>query len=331
MKIISPYDFVTNISRSDFSDKSIVIIGAGWMARQYAAALSRMNIKDVTIISKSKDSLSGFCRNSGFSLLVGGYEKHIPNLRQADLVIIATPIPLLLSAAELAAKHGQRNILVEKPGSLYRHELLSGAKSLKKARIRVAYNRLVYPNFHKLKQLVEKEGGITSCRFTFTEWVHTIDFAKASRDVFSRWGIANSSHVLSMAFDLIGFPKEIFAYQHGSLDWHPSGSVFVGSGVSERGIPFSYHADWNSAGRWGIEVMTTENAYRLVPLEDLYVCKKGATSWEKVPFDIPFPDVKQGIAEEVAVMLDEQPIVELVSLEAAATINKVAEGIFGYK
>lgn len=331
MKNKSSYDLLANIASLKFEDRSVLVIGAGWMARQYALALSRMKIRDVTIVSKSKDKVSQLCSEFGFHPFVGGYEKLIPEVKKMDLTIVATPVHYLLPAATLAAKFGQQNILIEKPGSLYHQELGSAAKSLKKMRVRVAYNRLVYPNFHKLKQLVDSEGGITSCKFTFTEWVHTIDFSKESRDVYSRWGIANSLHVIAMAFELVGMPKEISARQHGGFDWHPSGSVFVGSGVTDRDIPFSYHADWSSAGRWSVEVMTKENIYRLMPLEDLYACKKGSNNWEKVPFDVAFPDVKQGIAEEVAAMLDNSLDLDLVSLEKAAAFNKVAEEIFGYK
>jgi predicted dehydrogenase len=331
MKNKSSYDVLANIMSLKFEDKSVLIIGAGWMARQYALALSRMKIKNVTIISKSKDKVSQLCSEFGFHPFVEGYEKHIPEMKKMDLTIVATPVHHLLPATMLAAKYGQQNILIEKPGSLYYQELISAARDLKKCRIRVAYNRLFYPNYHKLKQLVKNEGGITSCKFTFTEWVHTIDFSKENRDVYSRWGIANSLHVIAMAFGLVGMPKKISALQHGGFDWHPSGSVFVGSGVTESGVPFSYHADWSSAGRWSIEVMTKENAYRLMPLEDLYACKKGSNNWEKVPFDVAFSDVKHGVAEEVAAMLDDNSDLELVSLERAAAFNKVAEEIFGYK
>lgn len=331
MKNKSSYDLLINIASLKFEDRSVLIIGAGWMARQYALALSKMRIKNVSIVSKSKDRVSQLCSEFGFHALVGGYEKHVPEMKKMDLVIVATPIHHLLPAAVLAAKHGQQTILIEKPGSLYHRELISAARDLKKYRVRIAYNRLFYPNYHRLKQLVKKEGGITSCKFTFTEWVHTIDFAKENQNVYSRWGIANSLHVIALAFGLVGMPKEFSARQHGGFDWHPSGSVFVGSGETESGIPFSYHADWSSAGRWGVEVMTKENAYRLMPLEDLYVCKKGSNDWEKVPFDVAFPDVKHGVAEEVAAMLDSNLDLELVSLERAAAFNKVAEKIFGYK
>ena len=147
-----------------------------------------------------------------------------------------------------------------------------------------------------------------------------------------KWGIANSLHPISMAFELIGFPKTFRFHQFGSLDWHPSGSIFVGSGISEKNIPFSYHADWNSAGRWGIEIMTRKNAYRLISLEELFKCKIDTDNWEKIEFKKSFPNVKQGLAEEIAVMLDKslERKIKLVNLEIGYEIVEFGERIFGY-
>jgi len=46
-----------------------------------------------------------------------------------------------------------------------------------------------------------------------------------------------------------------------------------------------------------------------------------------------YPDVKPGIAEEVAVMLDDtmEEKMGLISLERAAEFNNLAEKIFGYE
>ena len=79
--------------------------------------------------------------------------------------------------------------------------------------------------------------------------------------------------------------------------------------------------------------MTRKNSYRLAPLEDLQVCKKGSINWEKVPFDTAFHDVKNGVAEEMAVMLDRrlEATTGSVSLAKAAEFNKIGEKIFGYK
>ena len=62
------------------------------------------------------------------------------------------------------------------------------------------------------------------------------------------------------------------------------------------GIPFSYHANWESAGRWNIEIMTKKGKYRLSPLEELHFCKLGEISWKKIPLYTPFPKSKTGMS-----------------------------------
>ncbi len=326
------YDYFSKINSLKFEDRSVLVIGGQEMAKQYISALSNFGIKDITLISKSGGGLDDFCKEKGVKSLVGGFEDQLPNVKKVDLVIIACPILLTVKAAELAIDNGQDNIIIEKPGALYYDKLLTLHRKVSSQKIRVGYNRLVYPNLHKLKQLVAQEGGITSCRFSFTEWIHRMDIKKDDPEVYHRWGISNSLHVISMAFELIGMPKDIQTYQHGKLDWHPTGSIFVGSGISDKEIPFSYNADWGSGGRWGIEVNTNEKSYQLIPLEDLYVCPKGKVSWDKVPFNTAYPEVKQGIAEQIAIMLDTKidNKMRLVSLIEAAEFNKIAEKIFGY-
>jgi predicted dehydrogenase len=328
------YKTLLSIKEKHFSNVRVLIIGAGWMADQHCIALTQMGINNVCIISRSEMSARTCCEKFGFRPYSGGYAKCLPGLGTFDLTIIATPVHELKPAAVHALKYGNKNILVEKPASLYSSELSQWAKESagQNARIRVAYNRLVYPNLWKLKELVQFEGGITSCRYTFTELVHTINFNNNRNDVYERWGISNSLHLISMAHNLIGLPTEISTYRHGGLPWHTTASRFVGSGITEKKIPFSYHADWESAGRWGIEIMTPENAYRLIPLEKLYRCARGTFDWEPVDFETTFPGVKEGLAEEIAIMLEPslEEFLPLFTLEKALKYNKLAEKIFGY-
>jgi len=326
------YDWLKNIGSLNFENKSVLIIGGSDLVNQYILALTKLKVKDITVIAKTGKKINEVSKKIGTKVLTGGFEENLGKMDKMDLVVVAPDIPLMISAANLAIENGQTNILIEKPGSLYLEEVLSLQEKIGTQIVRVAYNRLVYPNLHKLKELVEEEGGITSCRFTFTERITMIDFKKYKPEVFNRWGISNSLHVISMAMELIGMPREIFPHQYGSLDWHKSGSIFVGTGVSEKNIPFSYHADWGSGGRWGVEVNTRENSYQLIPLEEIYGCKKDTGTWNKIPFDSAFPDVKQGIAEEIAVMLSHNDIEKsmLPSLETASEYIKLGERIFGY-
>ena len=184
----------------------------------------------------------------------------------------------------------------------------------------------------KLKTCIIKDGGINSCSFTITEWIEKINFKKYSKHILQRWGIANSIHVLSMVFNLIGFPKEISCYQNGKLSWHNSGSIFVGSGISNQKVPFSYFADWNSSGRWGIEVVTKKNSYKLQPLEELFIYSKNSSDWKKIPLEKHNKKIKEGLIEEIVSMfeLQKKSSLKLLKINDAIKIIKTTEKVFGY-
>jgi len=329
------YQHLISLKSRDYSNFEVLIVGAGWMAGQYAEALKKLGVRRFGMVCRS-EATAGRCRERyGIEAVPGGFERGLRQLGGFDLTIVALPIHELVTAAEAAIECGHRNILVEKPGALTRGPLaeLQGRADAARARVRVAYNRLAYPNLWQLKSLVAAEGGATSCRYTFTELVRAMDFDKERPEVYQRWGIANSLHVIAMAHDLIGPPENLTALQQGSLPWHRSGDRFVGAGKTRAGVPFSYHADWSSGGRWGIEVMTAENAYRLMPLEDLYRCPRGSFDWAPVGFETPFPGVKPGVAEQTAVMLapDVEAHVPLVALQRAMDFITLAEKILGYE
>lgn len=326
------YDNLQTIKDRDYAGKRVLLVGAAWMAGEYAKAFRAMGIDQVTVLSRSAATAEKLAGEYGFSALHGGYTARLPDLEPFDLVVLSLPEHECIPAVESCVRHGQSNILVEKPCSLYSKRLHALAGSLSGVRVRVAYNRVTYPNFARLHALAKAEGGVTSCHYQVTELVDSIPFGNNPEDSYVRWGCSNSLHVISMAHALIGMPEEWQSYRTGGLDWHPSGDRFHGAGRTVSGALFSYQADWQSAGRWGIDVMTPENAYRLIPMEDLFVMRKGTFSWEKVAFEIPYPGVKQGVAEELAVML--QPSLEaaipLVTLEQAAMYTGLAEKIFGY-
>ncbi len=108
---------------------------------------------------------------------------------------------------------------------------------------------------------------------------------KKSEEEKKKWFVANSTHVVDLAFYLGGTPKSIECFTSGGLNWHPSASVFSGAGTTDTGALFSYHANWAAPGRWGVEVLTAKHRLILRPLEELQVQNLGSIEIEKVELD----------------------------------------------
>lgn len=326
------YQTILSLKNRSFSGKRVLLVGAAWMANEYCKALQALGISDVTILSQSLERSGLLGETYGFEVLDGGYEKRFPELGNFDLVILSLPEHECMSALDLAIQHGQHQILVEKPGSLYSHRLQEAHTRVGNARVRVAYNRVTYPNYWMLADRLKAEGGATSVHYMITELVHTIPFGNNPVDFYERWGCANTLHVISMVHALVGMPVDWQAYQNGGFDWHPSGDRFHGAGITDQDCLFSYQGDWTSPGRWGVEVHTRENSYRMIPMEQLHVCPVGQFEYEHLPCELPYPEVKQGVAEQLAVMLDPslERDVPLIDLLSAATYTSVAETIFNY-
>jgi len=131
-----------------------------------------------------------------------------------------------------------------------------------------------------------------------------------------------------LAFSLGGKPDSISCYTSGKLDWHPSSSIFSGAGVSIKGALFNYGANWETAGRWSVEVLTKKNRYILRPMESLLVQKRGAIPQLPVELDDQIDkDFKLGLFRQVDAFLGDRTkelcsIGEQVSL--VSTYNKMA-------
>jgi len=135
------YEELSKINLLDFHEKSVLIIGAGYIAEEYAIALSEIKVKSVTIIGKSKENLQKFKRFSNFEIISGGYEINLSKVKKNDLVIIATPILELVNTTKKVIENGNNTILIEKPGSVFKKDLLELEKLIKKEKVRLAYNR----------------------------------------------------------------------------------------------------------------------------------------------------------------------------------------------
>lgn len=267
----------------------ILIVGTGPMARAYAKVLAAEG-RGFVSVGRGAEKAAEFERETGVSPAIGGLDawlKSRPVLPGA--AITAVGIDALARTTAALLKAGVKRILVEKPAGLDAIDIRRTAALAKTSRAKVftAYNRRFHASTAEARRMIDEDGGPVSLHFEFTEWADRIAKSAAPEAVKRRWVLANSSHVIDLAFFLAGTPARLSAATAGAgaLSWHPSAAVFVGSGVTRRRVPFTYHADWLSPGRWGVEVMTRRRRLVLRPLEELWVQAHGALALQKVPLD----------------------------------------------
>ncbi len=274
------------------------------MSRDYFKVLASMKM-EIEVVCRSVESARNFKNETGHDVFSGGLEKYLEETTTIpEYVIVAVDVSNLASLSIMLINRGARNLLIEKPAAKSLSEIDSMQKLVYKNNVNafVAYNRRFYSSVLMAKEIIEKDGGISSFTFEFTEWSHIIEKLNKEKSEMERWFISNSSHVADLAFYLGGYPKELNSYSsgEGNLKWHPSASVFVGSGITNDNILFSYHADWESAGRWGIELLTKKNRLILRPLEKLQIQKIGSVEIDYLDIDDQIDkDFKPGLFRQV--------------------------------
>lgn len=267
---------------------SLWLIGAGPMGQAYAAVLQAQGVP-FRVIGRSRASAEAFHQATGLPVHEGGLEAALASLPAPEQAILAVGVEQLAPTAHQLLAAGCKHLLLEKPGALTMSELqaVHADAQSKRAQVWIAYNRRFYASVQKLRELAAADGGITSAVFEFTEWSHRIRDLQKAPGVKEHWLLANSTHVIDLVFHFIGLPADgqWKGWHGGSLDWHPAAARFHGAGVSERGIPFAYQADWEAPGRWGVELLTRHNRYVLRPMEALQIIPLGSVELKPVDLD----------------------------------------------
>jgi len=288
---------------SDYlKEKNIWLIGAGYMAVEYAKVLQGMNIP-FKVVGRGIKSAMNFEKKTGITVQTDGVNNFLEQTKELPFAaIVAISAEQLTKATLLLLKKGVKHILVEKPAGLNLEELKELNREVKnqKADVFVAYNRRFYASTLKAREIINEDGGVTSFNFEFTEWSHIIKDLKKPDILKKHWFLANSTHVVDLAFFLGGVPKKIKCYTTGGLSWHPTASIFCGAGVTEQGSLFSYHSNWEAPGRWSVEILTRRHRLRFKPLENLHIQKIGSLNYEEVILDDKLDhDFKPGLYKQV--------------------------------
>lgn len=303
------------------------IIGAGDMACQYTKVLDGLGYQFDTI-GRGEESARKYEEQTKHNIIRGGIENYIKNGAELPEYAIVTVYPASLYEVTSALTYaGIKKILVEKPGGINLTEvsrLSKGAASMG-AKVYVAYNRRFYASTIEAKKLIEKDGGVTSFNFEFTEWAHLLRQYEKPADLLENWFMANSTHVVDLAFYLGGIPRQISSYVSGKLDWHTRAARYGGAGITAKDATFTYKANWESAGRWSVEILTREHKYLFEPLEQLKIQTRGSIKVEPYEIDDKLDrEYKPGLYLQTKAFLegDER---NLIAIEEHARITKVYE------
>lgn len=290
--------------------KNVWLIGAGPMAQDYIKVLEGLNTNFI-VVGRGQETAQKCEEATGCEVVIGGLESFLSDKPEVcSHAIVSVGVEKLYEATKVLLAYGIKNILVEKPAGLHRHEfedLVSLTKE-KNANVFVAYNRRFYAAVLNAQEIIKEDGGVTSFNFEFTEWGHVIAPLQKAEGVKEKWFLGNSTHVVDLAFFLGGKPKEICSFTNGNLDWHPAASVFSGAGKSDKNALFSYHANWESAGRWSVEVLTKEHRLILRPMEKLQIQKRGSIAQdfvESVDYALD-EEYKPGLYLQTKIFLDNQ-------------------------
>ena len=316
-------------------DNEILLVGGSSIAEDYLAVLIALKIKPI-VVCRTEKSAKRFKKATNYNIYSGGLERIIENqIFSGTTAIVAVNIDNLSKVTKKVILSGYKKILVEKPAGISSEEILDIKELAKihKSKVLIAYNRRFYESARKAKEIILNDGGIRSFRFEFTEWSHVIQNLNSSQIIKERWFLSNSSHVVDLAFFLGGQPKEISSYisGQGELEWHPSSSVFSGSGKTISNKPFSYHADWNGPGRWGVELVTANHRLILSPMEKLQVQKTGSIDIDFVDLDDNFDrSFKPGFYKQLEAFVSNQ-FDDFCTIEEQNQALKHYKKISGYK
>ncbi len=256
----------------NLTSKKGVLFGVGKMGVEYSKVLQHLGV-DFSVVGRTGVGVERFYTQTGIRAIPNGFSTWVKKCKaDVEFAIVAVSVEELSETAINLMDIGVRRILLEKPAGLNVEEikLVRDKAEETGTRIIIGYNRRFYASVLKAKEMIKKDGGAKSFIFEFTEWPHLIpDHIK--ENVKNNWFLANSTHVVDLAFFLGGQPKEFKSFTSGGCDWHPAATVFSGAGVAENGALFSYSANWLGPGRWGVEIITDHHRLIFRPIEKLQV------------------------------------------------------------
>ncbi len=300
------------------------------MAQAYSRVLDDLSV-DHQVIGRGTGSATAFESATGHAVRPGGVERAIGDSSVPDTAIVAVSVDQLAQTASQLLRAGVRRILLEKPAGLSCDEVRPVRADASNGAVVVAYNRRHYASVRAARAAIAEDGGVCSFSFEVTEWPHATEPTQVGPTIRRRWFIAQTSHVVDLAFHLGGRPANWTCHSAGSLTWHPESARYSGAGTTIAGATFGYHGDWEAPGRWAVEILTRHRRLILRPLEELRSIPMGSHEVEIVTLDDDLDRTfKPGVHRQATAFLDGDDSVACLLDEHMANME-IFERMAGYR
>ena len=288
--------------------KRVLLVGAGNMAEEYVKILKDLDVY-LEVIGNGKKNAEKIRNEYGVSVSEGGLENYMESndITSFDYAINAVNTRNLGRVSVELLRAGVKNCLIEKPGFISKEESEEVLSYSADKNVYIAYNRRFYESVNRGREIIKEDGGVKSFSFEFTEWRHVFD-SLPRKEYLEYLFLANSSHVVDLAFFLAGgLPETVTSIVSGAgtIDWHRNGCIFSGAGKTDNGAVFSYSANWDAPGRWGIEINTRYHRLIYRPLEKLQLMDVGSVRIYESDIDYSLDEkYKPGLFREVESFLN---------------------------
>ena len=267
----------------------VLLVGCGKMGMDYASVLAKLQVPYIAI-GRSAAGVKKFQESTGHEAISGGLEFFLsqhPVPARAVVVILCVTISQTPSVVDLllaSNRSGQITIsgmLLEKPLAVDYTQALEVVAKVSESHVTayVAFNRRFYPAVQRLKEIIERDGGVEYVHFEFNEWEERFDKAVSacllSPVEASNWEFVTNCHVIDMAFYLAGgAPQNVSCLSTtGNLqpiEYHPKAVAYGGSASTTHGTLITWKAYYRLKAPWMVEVVTSKKIkYQLNPIETL--------------------------------------------------------------
>lgn len=205
------------IEGGDFSNSRVSLIGYGGMGHHYLEALQALGVGQISVVSRSPETLRGLEGRPGLELVSGGVEGFKRNPDGDELAIVATPTDTLEELSRQLIGRGFRRLLIEKPVSLWSGgiEALGRRVTEKNVTATRAYYRVAYPSMLEVAGRVEDEGGRPPCHKTSRNHLVRLGRAVSANGIDSIGhcqkypGAERGARARQSAFRVAGMPARV--------------------------------------------------------------------------------------------------------------------------